>query len=173
MFFIFIVVHKGSTHAFMNFQPRLKFLVDYMGNFNPINRAENLISGSSNRAESSSRTENPHVISPLVSFQYVSYPPRIVRKPFLTRYTVKNGISNLYTLHKSSLKMQEMPFQRPKFQNISGGGEFPDPLQLCRHYGLPLTKILATPLSNLYKNAPLSSAKASFNSNKAQARGQS
>ena len=27
LFFIFIVVHKGSTHAFMNFQPGLKFLV--------------------------------------------------------------------------------------------------------------------------------------------------
>ena len=40
-----------ETHAFMNFQPRLKFLVDYMGNFSPINRAENLISGSSNWAE--------------------------------------------------------------------------------------------------------------------------
>ena len=26
----------------------------------------------------------------------------------------------------------------------------PDPLQLCRHYGLPLTKILATPLSVIY-----------------------
>ena len=83
MFYIFIVVHKGSTYAFMNFQPGLKFLVDYMGNFSPINRAENHISGSSNRAEvsscnrklrftrillraeSSSRAENPHVISPL------------------------------------------------------------------------------------------------------------
>ena len=51
LFFIFIVVHKGSTHVLMNFQPRLKFLVDYMGNFSPINRAENLIPGSSNRAE--------------------------------------------------------------------------------------------------------------------------
>ena len=40
-----------------------------------------------------------------------------------------------------ALKMQEMPSQRPKFQNVSR-----DPLQLCRHYGLPLTKILATPL---------------------------
>ena len=39
----------------------------------------------------------------------------------LTRYTVKNGISNLYILLKSALKMQEMPFQRPKFQNISRG----------------------------------------------------
>ena len=55
MFFIFIVVHKGSTHAFMNFQPGLKFLVDYMGNFSPMNRAENLISGSSNQAEVSAR----------------------------------------------------------------------------------------------------------------------
>ena len=26
------------------------------------------------------------------------------------------------------------------------GGTPPDPLQLCRHYGLPLSKILATPL---------------------------
>ena len=35
----------------------------------------------------------------------------------LTRYTVKNGISNLYILLRSALKIQEMPFQRPKFQN--------------------------------------------------------
>ena len=47
-------------------------------------------------------------------------PPRKIRKHFLTRYTVQNGISNLYILLKSALKMQEMPFQRPKFQNISG-----------------------------------------------------
>ena len=45
------IVHKGSTHAFMNLQPGLKFLVDYIGNFSPINRAENLISRISNRAE--------------------------------------------------------------------------------------------------------------------------
>ena len=44
-------------------------------------------------------------------------PPRKVRKHFLTRYTVRNGISNLYILLKSALKVQEMPFQRPKFQN--------------------------------------------------------
>ena len=36
--------------------------------------------------------------------------PRKVRKHFLTRYTVKNGISNLYILLKSALKMQEIPF---------------------------------------------------------------
>ena len=40
---------------------------------------------------------------------------------FLTRHTVKNGISNLYILLKSALKMQEMPFQRPKIQTIFGG----------------------------------------------------
>ena len=73
-------------------------------------------------------------------------PPRKVRKHFLTRYTVKNGISNLYILLKSALKMQELPFQRPKFQKISGVVCPRTPLQLCRHYGLPLTKILATPL---------------------------
>ena len=43
-----------------------------------------------------------------------------VRKHFLTRHIVKNWISNLYILLKSALKMQEMPFQRPKFQKISG-----------------------------------------------------
>ena len=56
---------------------------------------------------------------------------------FLTRDTVKNGISNLYILFKSALKMHEMPFQRPKFQKISGGHA---PLVLCRHYGLPSLK---------------------------------
>ena len=40
--------------------------------------------------------------------------------------------------------MQEMPFQKPKFQNISKG-HAPHPLELCHHYDLPLTKILATP----------------------------
>ena len=44
-------------------------------------------------------------------------PPSESPNNFLTRYTVKNGISNLYILLKSTLKMQEMPFQRPKFQN--------------------------------------------------------
>ena len=75
---------------------------------------------------------------------HAAMPPRNVRKHFLTRYTVKNGISNLYILLKSALKMQEMPFQRPKFQNISGGACPRTTLELCRHYGHTLTKILAT-----------------------------
>ena len=105
-------------------------------------------------------------------------PPRKVRKHFLTRYTLKigfqtyifclkvhskcrkcrfrdpkfqNGISKLYILLKSALKMQEMPFQRPKFQKKIFGGACPrTPLKLCRHYGLPLTKIVATPLTICY-----------------------
>ena len=44
-------------------------------------------------------------------------PPSESPKTFLTRYTVKNGISSLYILLKSVLIMQGMPFQRPKFQN--------------------------------------------------------
>ena len=67
-------------------------------------------------------------------------------KHFLTRYTVKNGISNLYILLKSALKMQEILFQRPKFQNISGGACPRTSLELRRHYSHPLTKILPTPL---------------------------
>ena len=58
----------------------------------------------------------------------------------------QNGISNPYILLKSALKMQEMPFQRPKFQKIYGGACPRTPQKLCRHYGLPLTKSLATPL---------------------------
>ena len=73
-------------------------------------------------------------------------PPLERPKLFLTRYTVKNGISNLYILLKCALKMQEMPFQRPKIKKISGGACPWTPLQLCRHYGLPLTKVLATVL---------------------------
>ena len=44
------------------------------------------------------------------------FPPplRRTQKHFLTRYTVKNEISNLYILLESALKMQEMPFQTPK-----------------------------------------------------------
>ena len=73
-------------------------------------------------------------------------PPRKVRKHFLTRYTVKNGISNLYILLKSTLKMQEMPFQRPKFQKRFGG-HAPDPPYNCVvTMASPLTKILGTPL---------------------------
>ena len=49
------------------------------------------------------------------------HPPPNVRNFFLTRYTVKNAISNLYILLKSAFKMQEMTFQRHKFQNIYGG----------------------------------------------------
>ena len=41
-------------------------------------------------------------------------PPGKSENIFLTRYTVKNWISNVYILLKSALKMQEIPFQRPK-----------------------------------------------------------
>ena len=64
----------------------------------------------------------------------------------------QNGISNQYILYKSALKLQEMPSQRPKFQKIFGGACPRTPLQLCRHYGLPLTKILATPLHEVYEH---------------------
>ena len=41
-----------------------------------------------------------------------------------TLLKLKNGISTLYILLESALKRQEMPFQSPKFQNISGEGHF-------------------------------------------------
>ena len=54
--------------------------------------------------------------------------------------SIFRAISNLYILLKSALKMQEMPFQRPKFQKISRRACPQPPLELCCHYGLPLTK---------------------------------
>ena len=48
-------------------------------------------------------------------------PPTARPRNIRNRYTVKNGISNLYILLKSALKMQKMPFRRPKFKKISGG----------------------------------------------------
>ena len=42
-------------------------------------------------------------------------------------------------------KCRKCRFRDPNFKTFPGGMP-PDPLQLCRHYGLPLTKILATPL---------------------------
>ena len=63
------------------------------------------------------------------------------------QYTVKNGISNLYILLKSALKMQEMPFQRENSKTFSGGGHAPGPPYNCVvTMASPLTKILATPL---------------------------
>ena len=38
-------------------------------------------------------------------------------------------------------KCRKCRFRNPNFKKCP-----PTPLQLCRHYGLPLTKILATPL---------------------------
>ena len=44
-----------------------------------------------------------------------------------------------------------MPFQRPKFQKRFGGACPRIPLKLCRHYGLPLTKILAKITADTYQ----------------------
>ena len=76
-------------------------------------------------SEISTRRKQKLIVTYIIPFYTVAYlgeyaamaSPRNVRKIFLTRDTVKNGISNLYILLKCALKMQEMPFQRPK---ISG-----------------------------------------------------
>ena len=47
-----------------------------------------------------------------------------------SRGHVKNGISNLYILLKSALKMQEMLFQRPKFETFFERDMPPDPLTI-------------------------------------------
>ena len=52
--------------------------------------------------------------------------PWKVRKHFLTRYTVKNGISNLYILLKSVLKCRKWRFRDPNLKIIPEGMP-PDP----------------------------------------------
>ena len=80
-------------------------------------------------------------------------PPRNVRN----RYTVKNGISNLYILLKNALKMQGMPFQRPKFQKFPGE-HAPGPHRIVSSLSPPpqrglrevfWTRFSQTPRSNL------------------------
>ena len=76
---------------------------------------------------------------------------------------IKNEISNVYILLKCALKMQENAIsesQRPKIKNIWGGGACPRTPYNCvvtRHYGLPLTKILATLLGLPCRNTDMSS----------------
>ena len=61
-FFIFIVVHKGSTHVFMNFQPGLENFSDYMAKFSA--------QVSDNRAEISARAEHSPCNQPLGGEMY-------------------------------------------------------------------------------------------------------
>ena len=47
-------------------------------------------------------------------------------------------------------KCRKCRFRDPNFKNFPRGECPRTPLQWCRHYGIPLTKILATPLTVLY-----------------------
>ena len=53
------------------------------------------------------------------------------------RYTVKNGISNLYILLKRALKNAGNAVSETQISKNVQGNMAPDPLELCRHYGLP------------------------------------
>ena len=85
LFFIFIVVHRGSTHAFMNFHPGQKLYSNYMAKFSaraeisarlaptglkisPCNRNVNFY-----RICSWARAEILHVISPKATLGSVYY----------------------------------------------------------------------------------------------------
>ena len=53
----------------------------------------------------------------------------------MARNSVNNVIWDLNILLKSTLKMLEMPFQRPKIQNIFGE-HAPEPLEMCCHFNV-------------------------------------
>ena len=58
----------------------------------------------------------------------------------------KMGFQTNIFCAKVPSKCRKCRFRDPNFKKIFGGACPQTPLQLCRHYGLPLTKILATPL---------------------------
>ena len=71
----------------------------------------------------------------------------------------QKGISNIYICSKVPTKSRKCRFRDPNFKNIFGVACPRPTLQLYRHYGLPLTKILATPLNVVdYKNRVMGGA---------------
>ena len=63
---------------------------------------------------------------------------------------LKMGFQTYVFYSKVPSKCRKCRFRDPNFKTFSGGACPRTPLQLCRHYGLRLTKILATPLILLY-----------------------
>ena len=63
--------------------------------------------------------------------------------------TFKMGFQTNIFCSKVPSKCRKCRYRDPNFKKVSGD-MLPDPLQLCRYYGLPLTKILATPLTTVY-----------------------
>ena len=61
----------------------------------------------------------------------------------------KMGFQTYIFCSKVPSKCRKFRFRDPNFKNLSGVACPRTPLQLCRHYGLPLTKILATLLTVL------------------------
>ena len=58
----------------------------------------------------------------------------------------KMGFQTNIFCSKVPSKCRKCRFRDPNFKKFPGGACLRTPLQLCRHYGLPLTKILATSL---------------------------
>ena len=73
-------------------------------------------------------------------------PPPPPTPPTPSDTLLKMGFQTYIFCSNVPSKCRKCRFRDPKFK-IFPGGMPRTPLQLCRHYGLPLTKILATPLS--------------------------
>ena len=73
-------------------------------------------------------------------------PPRKIRKHFLTRYSSKWDFKPIYFAQKCPQNAGNAVSETQISKNFRGACPR-TPLQLCRHYGLPLNKILATPLN--------------------------
>ena len=72
--------------------------------------------------------------------------PSKCRKCHFRDPNFKMGFQTYIFCSKVPSKCRKCRFRDPNFKKIMAGECPRTPLQLCPHYGLPLTKILATPL---------------------------
>ena len=87
--------------------------------------------------------------------------PSKCRKCHFRDPNYKIGFQTYIFCSKVPSKCRKCRFRDPNFKKVPGGHD-PGPLQLCRHYGLPLNKILATPLGGGYQQLMFAKFKENF-----------
>ena len=84
------------------------------------------------------------------TYIFCSKVPSKCRKCHFRDPNFKMGFQTYIFCSKVPSKCRKCRFRDPNFKQFPGGECPRTPLQLCRHYDLPLTKILATPLYTVF-----------------------
>ena len=87
------------------------------------------------------------------TYIFCSKVPSKCRKCRFRDPNFKMGFQTYIFCSKVPSKCRKCRFRDPNFKQFPGGAYPRTPLQLCRYYGLSLTKILATPLHRASKIA--------------------